>query len=108
MGSFHVNYLGCDQPTFNLNFSRGAGQILAQYYNFLRLGREGYRDIIRGLDATASYLSKAIEGIGRPEILSKPGTVPLVCFRLAEGVGTRGSHPYTVFDISAHLRHAAG
>jgi glutamate decarboxylase len=101
---FHVNYLGADQPTFNLNFSRGAGQILAQYYNFLRLGREGYRDIMRGLDVTAAYLSRAIEGIGRFEVMSKPGTVPLVCFRLAEGVGTRGSHIYNVFDISAHLR----
>ena len=49
---FHVNYLGGDQPTFNLNFSRGAGQVLAQYYNFLRLGRKGYTEIMQGLDAT--------------------------------------------------------
>ena len=37
---FHVNYLGGDMPTFALNFSRPAGQIISQYYNFLRLGRE--------------------------------------------------------------------
>ena len=38
---FHVNYLGGDMPTFQINFSRPAGQIIAQYYNFLRLGHEG-------------------------------------------------------------------
>ncbi len=101
---FHVNYLGGDQPTFNLNFSRGAGQILAQYYNFLRLGRAGYTQIMEGLEGTASYLTKAVEALGRFEILSKPKTVPLVCFRLAEEAGGNGHRPYTVFDISAHLR----
>ena len=39
---FHVNYLGGDMPTFTLNFSRGGNQVVGQYYNFLRLGREGY------------------------------------------------------------------
>jgi len=115
---FHVNYLGGDQPTFNLNFSRGAGQVLAQYYNFLRLGREGYTDIMKGLDATAAYLTRAVERLGHFEILSKPGTVPLVCFRLAAdrgrpakeaeagtpGRARSGERAYDVFDISAHLR----
>jgi glutamate decarboxylase len=96
---FHVNYLGGDQPTFNLNFSRGASQILAQYYNFLRLGYEGYNDIMNDLEATSSYLAKAVQDLGRFEILSKPKTVPLVCFRL-----DATQRPFTVFDISAHLR----
>ncbi len=100
---FHVNYLGGDQPTFSLNFSKGSGQILAQYYNFLRLGVEGYTDIMRGLEETASYLTKAVESVGRFEIMSKPGTLPLVCWRVAEGA-ERGARPYTVFDIAAHLR----
>ena len=42
---FHVTYLGGDMPVFQINFSRPAGQIVAQYYNFVRLGREGYRDV---------------------------------------------------------------
>jgi glutamate decarboxylase len=101
---FHCNYLGGDQPTFNLNFSRGAGQILAQYYNFLRLGRDGYTQIMQGLDATAAYLANNIEGLGRFEILSKPGTVPLVCFRLTDQGPHHKGGGYTVFDISDHLR----
>jgi glutamate decarboxylase len=42
---FRVNYLGRDMPTFALNFSRPGAQIVAQYYNFLRLGFEGYRRV---------------------------------------------------------------
>ena len=42
---FHVTYLGGDMPVFQINFSRPAGQIVAQYYNFVRLGRDGYRNI---------------------------------------------------------------
>jgi glutamate decarboxylase len=95
---FHVNYLGSDQPTFNLNFSRGAGQILAQYYNFLRLGRAGYTEIMAGLEGTARYLAESVTRAGPFEVLSKPGTLPLVCWRL------RGERPYTVFDISTRLR----
>jgi glutamate decarboxylase len=95
---FHVNYLGGDQPTFNLNFSRGAGQIIAQYYNFLRLGRAGYRDILLSLQATAAYVADAVEATGHFDILSKPDALPLVCFRL------RGERPYTVFGISELLR----
>src|SRR5689334_23128076 len=42
---FWVNYLGDNMPTFALNFSRPGAQVVAQYYNFLRLGFEGYRSI---------------------------------------------------------------
>ena len=42
---FWVNYLGDNMPTFALNFSRPGAQVVAQYYNFLRLGFEGYRRV---------------------------------------------------------------
>src|SRR5580700_9429565 len=42
---FHVTYLGGDMPVFQINFSRPAGQIVAQYYNFVRLGKDGYRNV---------------------------------------------------------------
>jgi glutamate decarboxylase len=95
---FHVNYLGGDHPTFNLNFSRGAGQILAQYYNFLRLGRRGYTEIMTNLARTAGYLADALDGLGEFEVLSKRDALPLVCFRL------RGARPFGEFDVSARLR----
>lgn len=95
---FHVNYLGGDQATFNLNFSRGAAQILAQYYNFLRLGRAGYRSILLGLEETAGYLADRLGHLGPFALLSEPHTLPLVCVRLV------GDHPYSVFDLSDELR----
>src|SRR5690625_787265 len=52
---FHVNYLGGDMPTFTLNFSRPGNQIVGQYYNFLRLGRAGYRRIMQTLQANATW-----------------------------------------------------
>ena len=53
---FHVNYLGGDQPTFNLNFSKGAAQVVGQYYNFLRMGREGYREVMLRLYEVAEQV----------------------------------------------------
>lgn len=40
---FNINYLGADQASFTLNFSRGASQIIGQYYQLIRLGKRGYR-----------------------------------------------------------------
>jgi hypothetical protein len=42
---FSVDYLGGNMPTFALNFSRPGGRIIVQYYNFVRLGKEGYRKV---------------------------------------------------------------
>jgi len=95
---FHVNYLGGDQPTFNLNFSRGAGQIIAQYYNFLRLGREGYTRIMKSLAENAKYVADKLTGSGLFTMLSKEKQLPVLAFSLVD------DSRYTVFDISERLR----
>jgi len=46
---FSTNYLGSAQPNITLNFSRGAANIVAQYYMFLRLGHGGYKAIMENL-----------------------------------------------------------
>ena len=56
---FQVNYLGGEMPTFALNFSRPGAQVAAQYYNFLRLGFEGYRSVQQACQDVARYLSGA-------------------------------------------------
>ena len=61
---FHVTYLGGDMPVFQINFSRPAGQIVAQYYDFLRLGREGYRDVHTAAYDTGQYLAEEIPKLG--------------------------------------------
>ncbi|KAH7656140.1 Glutamate decarboxylase protein [Dioscorea alata] len=77
---FHINYLGADQPTFTLNFSKGSSQIIAQYYQFLRLGFEGYKNVIKNCMENAMMLSEGIKRMGRFDIVSKEYGVPLVAF----------------------------
>ncbi len=57
---FWVNYLGDNMPTFALNFSRPGAQIVAQYYNFIRLGFEGYKKVQAYSRDVATRLSARI------------------------------------------------
>ncbi len=61
---FHVNYLGGSMPTFALNFSRPGAQVVAQYYQLVRLGRDGYRRVQQAAQDTALHLSGAIGRLG--------------------------------------------
>jgi glutamate decarboxylase len=95
---FHVNYLGGDMPTFTLNFSRPGNQVVGQYYNFLRLGREGYARVMQSLRTTAVWLSGEIAALDCFELLSDGSAIPVFAFRV---VGEPG---FTVFDVSHELR----
>ena len=95
---FHVNYRGGDMPTFTLNFSRPGNQIVGQYYNFLRLGREGYTRVMQSLQSTATKLSAALASLGPFELLSDGSAIPVFAFRMKDGCN------YSVFDISDKLR----
>ncbi|WP_367573379.1 glutamate decarboxylase [Streptomyces griseoaurantiacus] len=96
---FHVNYLGGDMPTFALNFSRPGAQIVAQYYNFLRLGFEGYRRVQQTCRDVATGLARRIAGLGPFELLTDGGDIPVFAFRLRDGI-----EHFSVFDVSAGLR----
>ena len=96
---FRVNYLGGEIPTFTLNFSRPGNQVLAQYYNFLRLGREGYTAIMTTLRAVARHLASEIEKIGPFVLVSDARDEPVFAFRLKEEI----TH-YDVFHLSDKLR----
>ena len=95
---FHVNYLGGDMPTFTLNFSRPGNQVVAQYYNFIRLGRAGYKRAFEQMRDIATHLSSAIESTGHFDLLSRGDTIP------AFAVALKDSSNYTVYDLSDKLR----
>jgi glutamate decarboxylase len=98
---FNVNYLGGNMPTFALNFSRPGGQVVVQYYNFLRLGREGYRKIHTAGYALAQYLADEIGKMGPFEIIyDGRGGMPALAWKLTEGV----DHGFTLFDVADRLR----
>ncbi len=67
---FRVNYLGGDMPTFTLNFSRPGNQVVGQYYNFLRLGRAGYTQVMQTLSTTARWFSDQLAGSQHFEVIS--------------------------------------
>jgi len=98
---FWVNYLGGNMPCFALNFSRPGGQIVAQYYNFLRLGREGYRRIHQACYDTARKLSEKIGAMGPFEVIyDGTGGIPALSWSLKEGTAPG----FTLYDLSDRLR----
>ena len=100
---FHVTYLGGDMPVFQINFSRPAGQIVAQYYNFVRLGKNGYRYVHDACYDTAKFLAEQIVKLGPFELLcdGNPLTgIPSVAWRIREGEDPG----YTLYDVADRLR----
>ncbi len=95
---FYENYLGKRDATFTLNFSTGASMVLAQYYNFARLGHAGYRYVMETMKYNARTLAKEIAQCNLEVIGSEQEEqLPLVAFKLA------GEHPYDEFDVAAQL-----
>jgi glutamate decarboxylase len=96
---FRVNYLGGDMPTFALNFSRPGAQIVTQYYNFLRLGFEGYRRVQQECRDVATYVSGGIAKLGPFELITDGTELPVFAFKLKDNVDN-----YSVFDVSRGMR----
>lgn len=99
---FHCNYLGGDLPNFALNFSRPGNQVVAQYYNFLRLGKEGYRQIHQACRDTALYLSGEIAKMGPFELITDGSTIPVFAWKLKETISDQSN--YSLFDLADKLR----
>ena len=95
---FSVSYLGGDMPTLALNFSRPGAQVLLQYYNFLRLGREGYRRVHAACRDAARHFATEIAEMEEFELLSNGSTMPLVTWTLT------GERDWDLHDLSARLR----
>ncbi len=79
-----TNVLGFIERSFSLNFSRGGAMILAQYYNFIRLGREGYTRIQNTMRENARYLAKGVREIGKFDILNGGELTPCCCCKLKD------------------------
>jgi glutamate decarboxylase len=96
---FWVNYLGDNMPTFALNFSRPGAQVVAQYYNFLRLGFVGYRRVQSYARDVATRLSGQIAELGPFELLTKGDELAVFAFKLRDEVEN-----FTVFDVYNAMR----
>jgi glutamate decarboxylase len=100
---FYENYLGKTDATFTLNFSTGASMVLAQYYNFVRYGREGYTYIMKAMQENARFLAEKLKATGDFELIGEDQEqLPLVAFKLA------GEKDYDEFDVSWQLSAERG
>jgi glutamate decarboxylase len=94
---FKINYLGGLMPNYSLNFSKGSSTIIAQYYNFIRLGMKGYRDIMVNMQENALYLAKKLTESGKFEVLNTEVIFPLITVKIKDC-------DFTVFNLSEKLR----
>lgn len=107
-----TNVLGFVERSFSLNFSRGSAMILGQYYNFLRLGREGYTQIQNTMRENARYLAKGVEALGKFNIINDGTYTPSCCcslkdeskYNAADLVGQLAQHGWTIpaFSLPAN------
>jgi len=100
---FYENYLGKTDATFTLNFSTGAAMVLAQYYNLVRFGHEGYSYIMKAMQSNAKAFAEKLEAMDHFELIGADAEqLPLVAFKLA------GEKGYDEFDVSWQLSAERG
>jgi glutamate decarboxylase len=77
--------------------------VLAQYYNFVRLGRRGYAYVMETMQHNARLLAGKIAELGEFELIGEgEEQLPLVAFQLTDG------HGYDEFDVAGQLAAARG
>ncbi|HWO49895.1 MAG TPA: glutamate decarboxylase, partial [Solirubrobacterales bacterium] len=94
---FYENYLGKTDATFTLNFSTGSAMVLAQYYNLIRFGHDGYTFVMEVMKKNSQYLGGRLAEVGPFEIVGGDAEqLPVVAFRIADDADV----PYDEFDIA--------
>ena len=96
---FYVNYLGGEAATATLNFSKSSAPVLAQYYQFLRLGREGYTRVMKHTLEHAEYLRDRLTKTGKFQIMNETQRIPVVALTLDKSITK-----YNEFDVSNKVR----
>ena len=100
---FYEDYLGEKDPTFTLNFSGSSSFVLAQYFNFLHLGRAGYESLVKAMDENASTLTRGLDAMDGVETVTSNGpTLPLTIARVSEG------EPFDENDLVGELARRRG
>lgn len=100
---FDVSYLGGNMPTFALNFSRPGAQVLLQYYNFLRLGFQGYQEVQQACQNVARYLSRSIANMDPFELISDGSDIPVFAWKLRPN-----SNPHWDLHDLSHVMRERG
>ena len=102
--SFTVNYLGAEITQVGLNFSRPAAQVLGQYYQFIRLGFQGYKEIQSSSMQTTVYLHDQIGRMAPFENYSTDVVNPLFIWTLKSDYAERSN--WTLYDLQSKLQES--
>lgn len=94
---FKVNYLGGLMPNYSLNFSKGSSMIIAQYYNLLRLGMDGYTNIVNNMLKNANYLADSLKKSNKFKLINDDLDFPVLAFSL-------NTDKFSVYDLSEKIR----
>jgi glutamate decarboxylase len=78
---FHINYLGGDMPNYSLNFSRPSSSVILQYFAFLRLGHDGYREVISSVLSNAQALAQKLAHFDGLQVINDASRYPIVIVR---------------------------
>ena len=102
--AFSVNYLGANITQVGLNFSRPAAQILGQYYQFIRLGFEGYKEVQTNSMEIARYAHEQI-GKMKPFVNYSNDVVnPLFIWYMKPEYAKTAK--WTLYDLQAALQQS--
>lgn len=96
---FNVNYLGGEEATMAINFSRSGSQIIGQYYIFLRYGMEGLKTIQSHTKDVAVMITDELKELGIFEIYNDGANMPVICYRLKNP----SKHKWTLYELSDRL-----
>ena len=102
--SFSVNYLGANITQVGLNFSRPAAQILGQYYQFIRLGFEGYKAVQENSMAVTQYLHDQIGKMAPFVNYSNEVVNPLFIWYLKPDYAKKAK--WTLYDLQDKLKQS--
>ena len=95
---FYVNYLGSEEATYTLNFSRGSAMMIAQYYNLLRLGKKGYTSVMKNSLQNARYLASRLKKVPNLQLVNEDIQLPILALRVKD------KKEYNVYQMSDRLR----
>ena len=100
-----IDYLSGETRNFSLNFSRASSSVILQYFNFLRLGKAGYRRVIGGCLDQARDLANAIRSSPSLEpyieVIGKTEYLPIVAVKLTDK--WLAHPPFTLDDVAKRL-----
>ena len=100
--AFTVDYLGAEVTQVGLNYSRPAAQILGQYYQFIRLGFQGYKEVQYNSLSVAKYLHDELAKMAEFVNYSEDVPNPIVVWKMKPEV--QKSAKWTLYDLQDKLQ----